>query len=200
MNAAQETQVESAIRWSLAVACLLAASPRQAKDFGQPYIVKVQAKTRWSNSFKKADFDKELKKNDDCLREKGRAPVPDDQSGWDEWTFEAAETWKYEIEMFERIFGRHIILRRYDITIEGLVKADAQKTFWITHPASGTKMRLVNRPKLPKEKEDPPDIRSKVAAAVKEGKEKFRVSGEIVRSPTNVILLESAEPLEEAKK
>lgn len=189
------------IRLSLAVACLLAGVPQEgdkpgAKDFGKSYTVRVQAKTRFSTSFKKADFDKELKKNDDCLREKGREPVPEDLAGWDVWTFEAAETWKYDIELFERIFGKHITIRRYEITLEGFVKADAQKTFWITHPASGTKMKMVNRPKLPKEKADPPDVRSQIAAAVKAGKEKFLVSGEIIRNPTNVILLDSAEAIE----
>jgi len=192
--------MESAIRCSLAVACLLAGAPQEggkpaAKDFGKSYIVSVQAKTRFSTSFKKADFDKELKKNDDCLRERGRAPVADDLAGWDEWTFEAAETWKYDIELFDRIFGKHIVIRSYGITIEGFVKADAQKTFWITHRASGTKMKMVNRPKLPKEKADPPDVRSQIVAAVKAGKEKFLVSGEIIRNPTNVILLESAEAI-----
>jgi hypothetical protein len=193
------------IRSSLAIACLLVGVPQEgeksgAKDFGKSYTVRVQAKTRFSTSFKKADFDKELKKNDDCLREKGREPVPEDLAGWDVWTFEAAETWKYDIELFERIFGKHITIRRYEITLEGFVKADAQKTFWITHPASGTKMKMVNRPKLPKEKADPPDVRSQIAAAVKAGKEKFLVSGEIIRNPTNVILLDSAEAIEAEDK
>jgi len=182
----------SVIRWSLLAAGLVAGAAPQEKEFGKSYIVKVQAKTRWSTSFKKADFDKELKKHDDCLREKGRAEVPEDLAGWDTWTFEAAETWKYDIELFERIFGKHIVLRRYDIILEGIVKPDARKNYWITHPGSGTKMRLANRPKMPKDKFDPPEIKSKIVAAVKEGKERFRVSGEIIRDPTNVILLESA--------
>lgn len=189
----------TAIRLTLAMACLL-STQEGAKDFGKFYIVRVQAKTRYSTSFKKADFDKELKKNDDCLREKGRAPVPEDLAGWDEWTFEAAETWKYEIGLFERIFGRHIIIRRYEITIEGFVKADAQKTFVITHRASGTQMKLFNRPKHPKDKVDPPDIRSKIQAAMKEGHEKFRVSGEIIRNPTNTILLDDAEPVKKEEE
>lgn len=185
------------LRWLLAVAVLASG---QEKDFGKSYIVRVQAKTRFSTSFKKADFDKELKKNDDCLREKGRKDVPDDLAGWDEWTFEAAETWKFDIQLFEKIFGKHIVLRRYEIDIEGTVKADAQAMFWITHAKSGTKMKLANRPKLPKDKEDPPNVTAKIKSAVKEGKVKFRVSGEIVRNPTNVILLDSAEPLEEEEK
>lgn len=181
---------------ALTLACLV---PLQERNFGKPYIVKVQAKTRFSTSFKKADFDKELKKNDDGLREKDRKAVPEDLEGWDEWTFEAAETWKFDIHLFERIFGKHIILRKYSIEIEGTVKADAQKMYWITHAKSGTKMKMANRPKLPKDKVDPPNVTAKITAAVKEGKEKFRVSGEIVRNPTNVILLESAEPVEEEK-
>ena len=171
----------------------------QEKDFGTPYIVRVQAKTRFSTSFKKADFDEELKKNDDCLREKGREAVPEDLVGWDEWSFEAAETWKYEYGLFERIFGKHIQLRRFSIDIEGHVKADAQGRYWVTHRVSGTKMRLSNRPKFPKDKENPPDIRSEIDKAVKAGQSKFRISGEIVRDPTNVVWLESAEPLEEKK-
>jgi hypothetical protein len=185
------------VRWLLVLALL---APGQEKDFGKPYIVRVQAKTRFSTSFKKADFDKELKKNDDCLREKGRAEVPDDLAGWDEWTFEAAETWKYDFFLFERIFGKHITLRRYDIEIEGTVKADAQKMFWVTHARSGTKMKLANRPKLPKDKEDPPNVTAQIREAVKAGKEKFRVVGEIVRTPTNAILLESAVVVEDEKE
>lgn len=181
----------------IALAFLVAS---QEKNFGTPYIVSVQAKTRWSTSFRKADFDKELKKNDDCLREAGRAEVPDDLAGWDEWTFEAAETWKYDIELFERIFGKHIILRRYSIEIEGTVKADAQRMYWITHARSGTKMKLANRPKLPKDKEDPPNITAQIKEAIKEGKVRFRVSGEIIRNPTNVILLESAEVVKKEKE
>jgi hypothetical protein len=185
------------VRWMLVLAVLASG---QEKDFGKSYIVRVQAKTRFSTSFKKADFDKELKKHDDCLREKGRTAVPDDLAGWDEWTFEAAEKWKYDMGLFERIFGKHIIIRRYEITIEGFVKADAQKTYHITHPASGTKMKLFNRPKLPKDKVDPPDIRSKIHAAVKEGHEKFRVSGEIILNPTNTILLSDAEPVKKEEE
>ncbi|HKS15865.1 MAG TPA: hypothetical protein VJU16_00980 [Planctomycetota bacterium] len=183
-------------RWLLALVLLV---PGQEKDFGKPYTVWVQAKTRWSTSFKKADFDKELKKNDDCLREKGRKEVPEDLAGWDEWTFEAAETWKYDIHLFERIFGKHIVIRRYDIAIEGTVTIDAQKMYWVHHARSGTKMKMANRPKLPKDKEDPPNVRAKIEAAMKEGKKFFRVYGEIIRNPTNVILLESAEPVEEEK-
>jgi len=179
---------------------LLVFAPLQEKDFGKTYTVRVQAKTRFSTSFKKADFDKELKKSDDCLREKGRKEVPEDLAGWDEWTFDAAETWKFDIQVFERIFGKHITLRRYEIDIEGTVKADAQSMFWITHAKSGTKMKLANRPKLPKDKEDPPNVTAQIKAAVKEGKTMFKVSGEIVRNPTNVILLESAAVVEEEKK
>ena len=126
--------------------------------------------------------------------------MPEDLAGWDEWTFEAAETWKYDIQLFEQIFGKHITLRRYDIEIEGTVTIDAQKMYWVNHAASGTKMKMANRPKLPKDKADPPNVRAKIEAAVKEGKKLFRVSGEIIRNPTNVILLESAEPVEEEKK
>jgi hypothetical protein len=61
-------------------------------------------------------------------------------------------------------------------------------------------MRLANRPKFPKEKVDPPDIRSKVAAAFKEGRTRFEVSGEIVRDPTNVIVQEAVTPLEEKEE
>jgi hypothetical protein len=61
-------------------------------------------------------------------------------------------------------------------------------------------MRLANRPKMPKDKVDPPDIKSKLAADFKEGKKKFDVSGEIVRDPTNVILLASAAPVEEKEE
>jgi len=171
----------------------------QEKDFGTPYTVRVQAKTRITTSFKKEDFNKEMKKEDHALREKGRDPVPDDLAGWDEWTFDAAESWKFDINVFERIFGKHIVLRRFDIVIEGHVKADAQKRYWVTHRASGTKMRLANRPKLPKDKEDPPNVRAEIDKHIKAGKEKFKVAGEIVRDPTNVILLESAEPVEEKK-
>jgi hypothetical protein len=187
------------MRWAVAVAALLAAG-QQEKNFGKSYIVRVQAKTRFSTSFKKADFDKELKKNDDSLREKGREPVPNDAAGWDEWTFEASEIWKYDIELFQTIFGKHITLRRYDIEIEGIISQDARRNFWIEHRRSGTKMRLANRPKLPKDKVDPPEVKSKIAAAFKEGKVKFKVSGEIVRDPTNVILLESAAPIEEKEE
>ena len=182
---------------ALGVSLLLSGQEGASKDFGKPYLVKVQAKTRFSTSFKKADYDKELKKNDDCLREKERKEVPGDVEGWDEWTYEAAETWKYDIHLFERIFGKHIILRRYDIVIEGTVKVDAQKMYWVRHAASGTEMKLANRPKLPKDKVDPPNVRAKIEAAVKAGKKRFRVSGEIIRNPTNVILLADAEPLEE---
>ena len=185
------------LRWLLVLAILV---PGQEKDFGKPYTVWVQAKTRWSTSFKKADFDKELKKNDDCLREKGRKEVPDDLEGWDEWTFEAAETWKYDFFLFERIFGKHIILRRYAIEIEGTVKADAQRMYWVTHARSGTKMKLANRPKLAKDKEDPPNVTAKITAAIKEGKERFRISGEIIRNPTNVVLLESADVVEKKEE
>lgn len=171
----------------------------QEKDFGKSYTVSVQAKTRFSTSFKKADFDKELKKNDDALREKGREAVPEDIAGWDEWTFDAAETWKYDYFLFERLFGKHIQLRRFGIVIEGTVKADGQGRYWVSHRASGTEMRMSNRPKFPKDKEDPPDIRSDVAKAVKAGKKLFRISGEIARDPTNVIWLEAAEALEEKK-
>ena len=185
------------LRCLLALAVLVSG---QEKDFGKPYVVKVQAKTRWSTSFKKADFDKELKKHDDCLREKGRQEVPEDLAGWDEWTFEAAESWKFDIQLFERIFGKHIVLRKYSIDIEGTVTMDAQKSYWVLHPASGTKMRLANRPKLAKDKVDPPNVRAQIEAALKAGKKRFRVSGEIIRDPTNVILLAAAEPLEEEEK
>lgn len=178
----------------IAIAFLLALQdPPKPKDFGKFYTVKVQAKTRWVPTFK-ADFDKAMKKHDDCLRERARAAVPEDKGGWDEWTFDAAETWKYDITVFEKIFGKHVI-RRYDIALEGTVKIDAQKTYHVTHAASGTTMKLFNRPKQPKDKADPPDIRSKLEAAVKEGHQKFRISGEIVRNPTNCILMDSAEPV-----
>jgi hypothetical protein len=187
------------MRWAIVFSVLVTAG-HQEKNFGTPYIVKVQAKTRFSTSFKKADFDKEMKKNDDSLREKGREPVPNDAAGWDEWTFEASEVWKFDIDLFQEIFGKHITLRRYDIAIRGVVTQDARRNFWIEHNRSGTKMRLANRPKLPKDKVDPPDIRSKLAAAFKEGKTKFDVSGEIVRDPTNVILLASAVPVVEKEE
>jgi hypothetical protein len=176
----------------IAALLLLILTP-QEKDFGKFYTVKVQAKTRWAPAFK-AEFDKEMKKHDDCLRERSRKEVPDDKGGWDEWTFDAAETWKYDIKLFDKIFGKHVI-RRYDIIIEGTVKIDAQRTYHVTHAASGTTMKLANRPKLPKDKADPPDIRSKLEAAVKEGHQKFKISGEIIRVPTNCILMDSAEPV-----
>ena len=37
----------------------------------------------------------------------------------------------------------------------------------------------------------------KIEAAMKEGKKKFRITGEIIRDPTNVVLLEAAEPVED---
>jgi hypothetical protein len=61
-------------------------------------------------------------------------------------------------------------------------------------------MKLYNRPKLPKDKTDPPDIRSKIDADVKAGHEKFRVSGEVVKSPANSILLDGAEALPKQEK
>jgi hypothetical protein len=189
------------VNWTAAGAMLLVLILQEpAKDFGTPYTIKVQAKTRWSNSFKKEDFDREFKRFADKLRERARAAVTEDQSGWDEWTFDAAETWKCDLGVFERIFGKHIVIRRYDIEIVGTVKIDAQKTFLITHEASKTVMKLYNRPKLPKDKTDPPDIRSKIDADVKAGHEKFRVSGEVVKSPANSILLDGAEALPKQEK
>ncbi|HTF56675.1 MAG TPA: hypothetical protein VK661_05505 [Planctomycetota bacterium] len=171
-----------------------------AKDFGKTFIVKVQAKTRWSTSFRQADFDRDLKKHADELRVTGREAIEEDKAGWDQWTFEAAESWKLELDVIQLIFGRHIIIRRYDIVIEGSVKADAQRTYWLTHEPTGKRYRLCNRPKLPKETEVPPDIRSKIDAAVKAGQKTFRVTGEIILNPTPAVLLDTAEPVEEEKK
>jgi hypothetical protein len=148
------------VNWTAAGAMLLVLILQEpAKDFGTPYTIKVQAKTRWSNSFKKEDFDREFKRFADKLRERARAAVTEDQSGWDEWTFDAAETWKCDLGVFERIFGKHIVIRRYDIEIVGTVKID-----------------------------------------VKAGHEKFRVSGEVVKSPANSILLDGAEALPKQEK
>ena len=181
-------------------AALLPAFQEAEKGFGTPYTIKVQAKTRWSNSFKKEDFDAALKKYAEVLRERGRAAVPEDQSGWDEWTFEAAETWKCDIGVFAKIFGGHIVLRRYDIEIEGTVKIDAQKTYILTHAASKSSLKLFNRPKKPKDKVDPPDVRSQIEADVKLGNERFRITGEIVLSPANTVLLDTARALPNAEK
>ena len=52
-------------RWLLVLAVLV---PGQEKDFGKSYIVKVQAKTRFSTSFKKADFDKEQSAHAEAIR------------------------------------------------------------------------------------------------------------------------------------
>jgi len=72
--------------------------------------------------------------------------------------------------------------------------------YWVTHARSGTKMKLANRPKLAKDKEDPPNVTAKITAAIKEGKERFRISGEIIRNPTNVVLLESADVVEKKEE
>ena len=187
----------------LALAGLLALAQEkpssEPKDFGKPYVLKVHAKTRYSTSFKQADFDRELRKHADEIRYKGRAPIENDPAGWDVWTFECAESWSLELDVVQLIFGRHIIIRRYDIEVEGTVKADAQKTYWLTH-ASKKRFRLSNRPKLPKETETPPDLRSKVDAAVKRGHKTFKVSGEVILTPTPAVLMEEAEATDEAKK
>jgi len=185
---------------ALGILIALAQDGAGAKDFGKTFIVKVQAKTRWSTSFRQADFDKELKKHADELRFLKREAIEEDKAGWDTWTLEAAQSWKLELDVIQLIFGRHIIIRRYDIDIEGSVKADAQRTYWLTHEATGKRYRLSNRPKIPKETEIPPDIRSKIDAAVKAGKKTFRVTGEIILNPTPAILLASAEAVEEEEK
>jgi hypothetical protein len=186
------------------LAGLLAATqdePKPKEDpFGTPYIIKVQAKTRWSTSFRQADFDKQLKKQKDNLRFTGRAEIADDKAGWDEWTFEVSQYWLFDLDIIQLVYGRHILIRRFDIEIEGVVKADARNNYLLTHPGSGKILRLHNRPKLPRNTEDPPDIRSRIAAAVKEGHKTFRVTGEIIVDGSPVILLASAAPLDEVKK
>jgi len=193
------------VRCSLAMlAGLCAASqedPKPADDpFGKTYVIRVQAKTRYSTSFRQADFDKQLKKQKDNLRLKGRAEIEDDKAGWDVWTFESAQYWMFELDTLQLIFGRHIIIRRYDIEIEGIVKSDGRRNFQLLHGGSGKSLKLANRPRFPKDTEDPPDIRSKIEAAVKKGHKAFRVTGEIVVDGTPVVLLATAEPVDEVKK
>src|SRR5689334_21562104 len=109
----------AAIALGILVALAQDGAGSGAKDFGRTFTVKVQAKTRWSTSFRQADFDRELKKHADELRVVRREAMEEDKAGWDTWTFEAAESWKLELDVIQLIFGRHIILRRYDIDIEG---------------------------------------------------------------------------------
>jgi len=175
--------------------------PKPSDDpFGKTYTIKVQAKTRWSTSFRQADFDKQLKKQKDNIRLKGRAEIEEDKAGWDVWTFGACQYWMFELDTIQLLFGRHIIIRRYDIDIEGAVKSDGRRNFQLLHAGSGKSLKLANRPKFPKDKEDPPDIRSIIDAGVKKGHKVFRVTGEIIVDGTPVVLLASAEPTDEVKK
>ena len=69
---------------AVALGILLALSQDGAgsgsKDFGKTFTVKVQAKTRWSTSFRQVDFDRELKKHADELRFVKREAIEEDKA------------------------------------------------------------------------------------------------------------------------
>lgn len=154
----------------------------------------VRAKTAfaaWKLTY--AQFQARLKKEIPSAELKFKERVANDNAGWEDWVFSVSEHRKLEPLLFAKAFD-DMKIGAYYIAIQGPVTLDDKKRPVLAHGKSGMKFRLVNRALRKDDKEKPPDLAGRLAAAVKGGPKEHSVAGLLsVTDGQLVVWLESAE-------
>jgi len=197
------------IRLMMCAAILAAAVPlpSQEKPKYPPYTVTVKAKTKFMAWKKANEFQARLKQISVYATQAGRAPVADDNAGWELWTFEIAGESKFDISIIQRAFG-DIQCGRWELAITGTAEQDPKtKIIFVTSHGGKVKVKLMN----PRKNESDPgkeveDEVGKVSEKIAEGKLHFTVRGEIFSHGGTLAILLSGfslagpPPPEEPKK
>ncbi len=189
------------IRIAAILAVLGAASGRskepQEKPSYPPFIVAITAQT---GKLVKGDLQpllNSIKGMRGYAEQKSRVKAPGE---WmEKWTFEVYGDKKFDPTPFWTAFAGRYNAIRHHLTMTGTLSQEEQTKKLFIHSFSGkSKVKLMNRPKDPFDKEGKvEDIVGKLAEVLKSGKLHFTVSGEIFsHGGTLAILLETYEEAE----
>lgn len=192
------------IRLVLVAAAVLVSAQEKPKP--PSYHVVITAKTGFMAPKKAGELAARLKAIAVYAKQTSRAPVPEDTSGLELWSFEIAGDSKFDLSILQRAFA-DIQCRKWVLSFTGTATQDPQsKIIFVTSFGGKVKAKLMNRPK----KDSTPDQEvadevGKVSKKIADGKLHFTVSGEIFsHGGTLALLLESfseaAPPPEEPKK
>jgi hypothetical protein len=157
---------------------LLAAAQDKPKPQYPPYTVVVLAKVRFMAPKKAGELQARLDQIKAYARQVSREPVPEDNAGWEQFTFRIWGDSKFDVSILQRAFA-DVQCKSWELGITGTAVQDPQtKIIVVTSHGGKVKVKLMNRPK--KGPNDVVDDRvAKVGEAMDTGRKYFTVQGEI---------------------
>ncbi len=169
---------------------LFGAQDRQPRP-EKTYRLTVTAKTRFSLKHEvwQDEFQKRLLAATQFTLV-GTEPEPNDNAGFERWTFDVQDTWKVAPRECQQLYGNPIVIRGYEMEIEGYIWKDRALQF--IHTASGMEFKVGNQlldPNGPL----PPDFVTSIEKWMKEGRRWFRVRGKYDPLQHLLLLSESSQ-------
>jgi hypothetical protein len=113
-----------------------------------PFTVTVTAKTRFARGKRTyQDFRDRVEKVKSYCKLVSESPVPNDQAGWEYFTFEISGERNLDLGLFPQLFG-DMKCGKFELALVGSITQDPQtKAIFLTSHNAKVKVKILNKPK-----------------------------------------------------